>query len=163
MVGGTGVAAGADPAVMTSGLYTCSWPPGDRIVASTKAPSVPAGAIEQPSPSCPGGASPLADSGWAGTVSVQFIDAAACAAVWVRLMAAPVPSTGLVARSPSDRSAVGPLAKLGAGGTTALAFGSALALADGVAQGAGAALTAGAGLADGAGLPDGAAQEPSAD
>ena len=119
MVGTTGASAGVVPAVMTSGLYTCSVPFGDRMVASTNAPSVPVVASEQPSPSCHGVARPLALSGLAGTVMVQFIDAAACAAVWFRLIAAPVPSTGLVARSPSWRNAVWPLAKLGAAGTTA--------------------------------------------
>src|SRR5580692_477233 len=131
IVGGAGVAAGVVPAVMTRGLYTCSCPSGDRIVASTNAPSVPAFAIEQPSPSCHGVARPLALSGLAGTVSVQFIDAAACAAVWFRLIAAPVPSTGLVARSPSWKNAVWPVAKFGAAGTAAATAVPALALADG--------------------------------
>jgi hypothetical protein len=103
-----------------------------------------------------------------GTVSVQFIDVAACAAVWFRLMAAPVPSTGLVARSPSGKKAVGPLALLGAGGTAAAAavavpVGAALALA--VAQGVGDAdgLPDAAGLPDGLALADGEAQSPVAD
>src|SRR3984957_14578241 len=73
----------------------------------------------QPSPSWYGVARPLALRGLFGTVSVQFIDVAASAAVWFRLIAAPVPSTGLVARSPSGKKAVGPLAKVAAGGTTA--------------------------------------------
>jgi len=106
-------------------------------------------------------ARPLALSGLAGTVIVQFIDAAACAAVWFRLMAAPVPSTGLVARSPSEKNAVRPLAKLGAGGTTAAAT-PAPELVDG--QGAGDALAA-AGLPEpeAAGLADGEPQAPSDD
>ena len=101
IVGAAGVAAAVVPAVMTSGLYTCTWPFGARMVASTNAPSVAALAIEQPSPSCQGVARPCALSGLAGTVRVQFIDAAASAAVWFRLIAAPVPSTGTVARLPS--------------------------------------------------------------
>ena len=162
IVGGAGVAAGVVPAVMTRGLYTCSCPSGDRIVASTNAPSVPAFVIEQPSPSCHGVARPRAVSGRAGTVSVQFIDAAACAAVWFRLMAAPVPSTGFVATSPSCRNATCPLAKLGAGGTTAAAAGSPLEDAQGDGEAAGLAAAA---LPDAAGLPDGEAHvvDPAAD
>ena len=71
------------------------------MVASTNAPSVAAFAIEQPSLSCHGVARPGADSGLAGTIRVQFIDAAACAAVWFRFIALPAPSTGVVARLPS--------------------------------------------------------------
>ena len=112
------------------------------MVASTNAPSVPAFAIEQPSPSCHGVARPRALSGLFGTVSVQFIDAAACAAVWFRLIAAPVPSTGLVARSPSWKNAVWPVAKLGAAGTAAARAVPVLALADG--QGAAEVLAAAA-------------------
>jgi hypothetical protein len=105
---------------------------------------VPAFAIEQPSPSCHGVARPCALSGLAGTASEQFIDAAACAAVWVRLMALPVPSTGAVATSPSCLKAVWPLAKEFAGATAApvpvpvavaLAAALALALADAVGAG----------------------------
>jgi len=55
------------------------------------------------------------------------------------------------------------VAKLGAGGTTALVFGSALALADAEGQGAGEALADGAGLPDAAGLAAVEAQAPSAD
>src|SRR5579859_5228581 len=120
------------------------------MVASTNAPSVPVFCSEQPSPSCHGVARPLALSGLAGTVIVQFIDAAACAAVWFRLIAAPVPSTGLVARSPSRKNAVRPVAKLGAAGTAAVAPVPALALA--VGQGAADALAAAAGLPEAAGL-----------
>ncbi len=167
MVGTTGAAAGVVPAVMTSGLYTCSAPVGDRMVASTNAPSVPVFASEQPSPSCHGVARPLALSGLAGTVIVQFIDAAASAAVWFRLMAAPVPSTGLVARSPSGKKAVCPLANVGAGGTIALAAVPVLALAlgQGEAEALAAAepLAAAAGLPDTAGLADGEPHAPSAD
>ena len=101
IVGAAGVAAAVVPAVMTSGLYTCTWPFGARMVASTNAPSVAAFAIEQPSPSCHGVARPCALSGLAGTVRVQFIDAAAWAAVWFRFIALPAPSTGVVARLPS--------------------------------------------------------------
>jgi hypothetical protein len=88
---------------------------------------------------------------------VQFIDVAACAAVWFRLMAAPVPSTGLVARSPSGKNAVCPLAKVAAGATATA--GSALELADGQgeAETEAEALAAAAGLPDTAGLADGEA------
>ena len=58
----------------------------------------------------------------AGTASEQFIDAAAWAAVWFRLMAAPAPSTGLVATSPSWKLAIVPLANELAGGTVAPAL-----------------------------------------
>src|ERR1035438_3498310 len=145
IVGAAGVAAGGVPVVTTSGLYTCSWPFGDRMVASTNAPWVPALAIEQPSPSCHGVARPCALSGLAGTVRVQFIDAAASAAVWFRLIALPAPSTGAVARLPSCCLATWPLAKLAAGGTPAAAA---------VAAAAGAAAEA---------LPDGLAKAPRAD
>ena len=131
------------------------------MVASTNAPSVPVVASEQPSPSCHGVARPLALSGLAGTVMVQFIDAAACAAVWFRLIAAPVPSTGLVARSPSWRNAIWPLAKVGAAGTAALAAVPVLVLPDG--QGEAEALAAAAGLPDTAGLADGEPHAPIAD
>src|SRR5580692_11151978 len=131
------------------------------MVASTKAPSLPAFVIVQPSPSCHGVARPRALSGLLGTVSVQFIDAAACAAVWFRLMAAPVPSTGLVATSPSWRKAVCPLAKLAAGATTAAATAPALPVPDG--QGEAEALAAAAGLPDAAGLADGEPHAPAAD
>ena len=106
---------------------------------------MPAFAIEQPSPSCHGVARPCALSGFAGTAIEQFMDAAACAAVWVRLMAAPVPSTGAVATSPSCLKAVWPLANEFAGATAApvpvvlvavaLADALALALADAVGAG----------------------------
>ena len=91
-------------------------PFGARIVASTNAPSVPALAIEQPSPSCHGVARPAAVSGLAGTAIEQFIEAAAWAAVWFMLIAAPVPSTGVVATSPSVVVATAPLANELAGG-----------------------------------------------
>src|ERR1700722_1662298 len=123
------------------------------MVASTKAPSFAAFVIVQPSPSCHGVARPRALSGLFGTVSVQFSEVAACAAVWFRLMAAPVPSTGLVATLPSWKNAVCPVAKLAAGGTAAAAAALLLALALPLAVGQGAALTAAAAAA---GLPDAA-------
>jgi hypothetical protein len=55
----------------------------------------------------------------AGTASEQFIDAAACAAVCCVLMAAPVPSTGFVATSPSRKLATAPPANDLAGATVA--------------------------------------------
>jgi hypothetical protein len=76
--------------------------------------AVPALAIEQPSPSCHGVARPAAVSGLAGTASEQFIEAAAWAAVWCGLTAAPVPpSTGVVATSPSCPVAAAPGHSLG--------------------------------------------------
>jgi len=98
-------------------------------------------------------------------VRVQFIDVAAAAAVWFRLIAAPVPSTGLVARSPSGKNAVGPLAKVAAGATTALVAGSVLALADGHgdADADAEGLATGEALPDAAGLADGEAQPETAD
>src|SRR6202042_1089198 len=160
ILGTTGAAAAVVPASMTSGLYTCSAPFGDRMVASTNACSVPV-ASEQPSPSCHGVARPRALSGLFGTVSVQFSDAAAWSAFWFRLMAAPVPSTGLVARSPSWLKAIRPVAKLGAAGTAAATAALLLALADG--QGEAEALAAAAGLPDAAGLADGEPHAPIAD
>jgi hypothetical protein len=60
------------------------------------------------------------------------MEAAAWAALWFMLMAAPVPSTGVVAMSPSVLVAIAPLANELAGGTAA-ADPVALALALGVA------------------------------
>jgi hypothetical protein len=88
-------------------------------------------AIEQPSPSCHGVARPAAVSGLAGALSEQFIEVAACAAVWCVLMAAPVPSTGVVATSPSWAVAIAPLANESAGATVAVLV-LALALAVGL-------------------------------
>src|ERR1700751_1553725 len=107
------------------------------MVASTTAPWVPALAIEQPSPSCHGVARPCALSGLAGTASVQFIDAAASAGVWFRLMALPAPSTGAVATSPSWNWAIRPAANELAGATAAaapLAAGLAVPLAAALAD-----------------------------
>jgi flagellar motor component MotA len=105
-------------------------------------------AIEQPSPSCHGVARPAALSGLAGTASEQFSEAAAWAAVWFRLMAAPVPSTGVVAMSPSVVVAMAPLANELAGGTAAavpvaLGVAVALAVADPLAVGVADALAVG--------------------
>ncbi len=77
IVGAVGATAGVVPWLITSGSYTWSWPPGDRIVASTNTPSVPPLAHVQPSPSTQGEASPWAVSGLAGTDTAQFIEAAA--------------------------------------------------------------------------------------
>ena len=117
------------------------------MVASTNAPSVPALAIEQPSPSCHGVARPAAVSGLAGTVSEQFSEAAASAAVWLRLMAAPVPSTGAVATSPSCVVASAPPANELAGGTVVPVLVVGLALAVAVALVVGLALAVAVALA----------------
>jgi hypothetical protein len=69
----------------------------------------------------------------AGTASEQFSEVAASAAVWFRLMAAPVPSTGADATSPSWAVAIAPPANELAGATVVpavvLVVGLALALA----------------------------------
>ena len=77
MVGATGATAAVVPWLITSGSYTWSWPFGDKMVASTKTPSVPPLAQVQPSPSTHGVARPAAVSGLAGTATVQFIEAKA--------------------------------------------------------------------------------------
>ena len=77
IVGAAGATAGVVPWLITSGLYTWSWPFGARIVASMNTPSVPPLAQVQPSPRTQGEASPWAVSGLAGTDTVQFIEAAA--------------------------------------------------------------------------------------
>src|SRR5215469_1796299 len=101
IVGGVGATAGVLPWFTTSGSYTWTWPFGARMVASTKAPSVPPLAHEHPSPSCHGVARPAAVSGLAGTVSVQSIVLSACAAVWLKLNGLPAASCAL---GPSARS-----------------------------------------------------------
>ena len=93
IVGGVGATAGVVPWLITSGLYTWIWPFGARIVASMKTPSVPPLAQVQPSPSTHGVARPLALSGRSGTVTVQFVESAASASVWVKLNAFPAAST----------------------------------------------------------------------
>jgi hypothetical protein len=90
--------------------------------------------IEQPSPSLYGVARPCAVSGFHGTDRVQFCDAVAWSADWLRLMAAPVPSTGLVATSPSCVVAIGPAAKsLGVTGILGAACTAAVCVGQGVA------------------------------
>ena len=79
IVGGVGATSGVVPWVITSGLYTWSWPFGARIVASMNTPSVSPFAQVQPSPSTHGVARPWAVSGWSGTVTVQFVESAASA------------------------------------------------------------------------------------
>ena len=122
------------------------------MVASTNACSAEF-AIEQPSPSTHGVARPCADSGFAGAVMVQVPDAAAWSAFWFRLSALPAPSTGALARLPSWRKAVWPLALLAAGATAAAA-------AAAVAEVAGVAAAA-AGATEP--LADGLAEAPRAD
>ena len=86
--------------MITSGLYTWTWPFGARIVASMNTPSVPPLAQVQPSPSTHGVARPLAVSGRAGTVTVQFVEFAASAWVWVKLNAFPAASTAFAPARP---------------------------------------------------------------
>ena len=63
-------------------------------------PSVPPLAQVQPSPSSHGVARPLALSGRAGTVTVQFVESAASACVWAKLNAAPAASTAFAPARP---------------------------------------------------------------
>jgi hypothetical protein len=93
IVGGVGATSGVVPWSITSGLYTWIWPFGARIVASMNTPSVSPLAQVQPSPSSHGVARPLAVSGRAGTVTVQFVESAASACVWAKLNAFPAAST----------------------------------------------------------------------
>ena len=105
-------------------------------MASQNEASGPALSYEQPSPRFLGVAWPCALSGLAGTAIVQFIDAAASAAVWFRLIgvAPAAPLTGAVATSPSLNLATGPLAKEFAGATAAPVPVVAVALADADAE-----------------------------
>src|SRR6266567_3753121 len=119
-----------------------SWPFGARIVASTNTPSVPPLAQVQPSPSSHGVARPWALSGWAGTVTVQFVEFAASAGVWVKLNAFPAASTAFDPARPGR-----PAGLMGGMPATAAASGAGAPDADG--QGA-AALALAAGVA---GLP----------
>src|SRR5579875_265154 len=152
MAGAAGGAAGVVPSVMTSGSYTWTWPSGARIVASTNAWRLGL-ASEQPSASCHGVARPWALSGLAGTNRVQFIELAACAAVWFRLTGLPAASTASApARSAPPRPK--PLKSSAGAPAVGLAVADPLAHGDGVAAGAAAAALA---------LADGEAQEPSAD
>jgi hypothetical protein len=68
---------------------------------------------------------------------VQFIDAAACAAVWFRLIgvAPAAPLTGAVATSPSLNAATAPVANVFAGATVVVVLVVGLALADADADG----------------------------
>ena len=63
-------------------------------------PSVPPLAQVQPSPSCHGVARPWAVSGLAGTDTVQFIEASACAGVWLKLNGFPAASTAFAPAAP---------------------------------------------------------------
>src|SRR6476659_9194380 len=101
IVGATGATAGVVPWLITSGLYTWIWPFGARIVASMETPSVPPLAQVQPSPSSHGVARPLAVSGRSGTVTVQFVESAASASVWVKLNAFPAASTAFEPARPA--------------------------------------------------------------
>src|SRR5256714_13178018 len=92
IVGGVGATSGVVPWSITSGLYTVSWPFGARIVASMNTPSVAPLAQVQPSPSSHGVARPLAVSGRAGTVTVQFVESPASACGRANLNAPPAPA-----------------------------------------------------------------------
>src|SRR4029077_6201584 len=115
--------------------------------ASMKTPSVPPLAQVQPSPRTQGEASPWAVSGLAGTATVQFVEAAASSAFWVKLNAFPAASTAFAPASPARFAALfGGMAK-----AAAVAGWVAAAEPDADGQGAAAAELAAAGaLAAGA-------------
>src|ERR1700748_108159 len=71
------------------------------MVASMNTPSVPPLAQVQPSPSSHGVARPAAGSGLAGTDTVQLVESAASAVVWVKLSAAPDASTAFDPAAPA--------------------------------------------------------------
>src|SRR5690349_8383202 len=71
------------------------------MVASMNTPSVPPLAQVQPSPSSHGVARPAALSGLAGTDTVQLVELAASAVVWVKLIAAPDASTAFEPAAPA--------------------------------------------------------------
>ena len=147
IAGGAGATSGVVPWVITSGLYTVSWPSGDKMVASMNTPSVSPFSQVQPSPSTHGVARPVALSGWAGTDTVQFAESAASAAVWLKLNGSPAASTAFAPAAPGR-----PAGLIGGMPATAAAVAAAEPEADG--QGAGAAEPADAGalpLAPGAG------------
>ena len=131
-------------------------------MASTNTPSVPPLAHVQPSPSTHGVASPWAVSGLAGTDTVQFIDAAACSAFWLKLNVLPAASTAFAPARPARFAALfGGMAKLAAVAPAAAA--AAGPDADGQGDGAAEAAAAGA-LAFAAGaLAAAEAHEPMAD
>jgi hypothetical protein len=87
--------------VITSGLYTWSRPFGARIVASMNTPSLSPFSQVHPSPSTHGVARPLALSGFFGTDTVQFVESAAWAVVWLKLNAAPDASTASAPATPA--------------------------------------------------------------
>src|SRR4029077_12174422 len=115
--------------------------------ASMKTPSVPPLAQVQPSPRTQGEASPWAVSGLAGTATVQFVEAAASSAFWVKLNALPAASTAFAPARPARFAALfGGMAK-----SAAVAGLVAAAEPDADGQGAGAAeLAAAEALAAGA-------------
>src|SRR5689334_6756859 len=71
------------------------------MVASMNTPSVPPLAQVQPSPSSHGVARPAAVSGLAGTDTVQLVELAASAVVWVKLKAFPAASTAFDPAAPA--------------------------------------------------------------
>src|SRR6478609_8120124 len=111
-----------------------------------KTPSVPPLAQVQPSPRTQGVASPWAVSGLAGTDTVQFVEAAASSAFWVKLNALPAASTAFAPASPARFAALfGGMAK-----SAAVAGLVAAAEPDADGQGAAAAELAAAGALAGA-------------
>src|SRR6478609_6024265 len=103
-----------------------------------KTPSVPPLAQVQPSPRTQGEASPWALSGLAGTDTVQFVEAAAWSAFWVKLNASPAASAAFAPARPARFAALfGGMAKSAAvAGFVAAAAVAAGPDADAVGQGA---------------------------
>src|SRR5690242_21465970 len=108
-----------------------------------KTPSVPPLAQVQPSPRTQGEASPWAVSGLAGTDTVQFVEAAAWSAFWVKLNALPAASTAFAPARPAR------FAALFGGMVKSAVVAGLVAAAEPDADGQGAAAAAGA-LAAGA-------------
>src|SRR5580704_1218289 len=101
MAGGVGATSGWVPWVITSGLYTWIRPFGARMVASMNTPSLSPFAQVHPSPSTHGVASPRALSGWLGTETVQLVESAAWAVVWLKLNGTPAASTAFAPATPA--------------------------------------------------------------
>src|SRR6185312_12611227 len=103
------------------------------MVASMNTPSEPPLAQVQPSPSSHGVARPVALSGLAGTDTVQLVELAASAVVWVKLKAFPAASTAFDPAAPAR-----PGGLMGGMPMAMVVVAGALALAAATAAGAGA-------------------------
>jgi hypothetical protein len=107
------------------------------MVASMNTPSLPPFFHVQPSPSTHGVARPWALSGRAGTVTVQFVESAAWAGVWLKLNAFPAASTAFDPARPGRPAGL-------MGGMSATVAATAACAPDAEGQGDGAAEAAGA-------------------